>query len=174
MWLWSAWRWPRRGACPFFWCPPARRTTSYDMYGTADCSGSATIRMPVSRQNPVGAYRNIINGSVAACGELNGSLPHSSGLEARYCRTKGRWNHRTASICGGLTQCSDVRARPEYRAFRLRRLTPSVAVMQSTQSRYRQHLRIHTGPWLHGAPVRCVLLQRVVKAIIMVIPYVLA
>ena len=126
------------------------------------------------RQNPVGAYRNVINGSIAACRKVNGSLHIHSDWRLVTCRTKGRRNHRTASICSGLSQCSDVRAWPEYRAFRLRGLTPTVPVMQSTQACHRQHLRIPTGPWLHDAPVRCVLLQRVVKAIIMVIPYVLA
>jgi hypothetical protein len=57
----------------------------------------------VSRQNRIGAYRNVINRSVAACRKSNayrvirtkGPLP----------TTAGRRNHRTASICGGLTQC---------------------------------------------------------------------
>ena len=84
------------------------------------------------RQNPVGAYRNVINGSIAACRKVNGSLHIHSDWRLVTCRTKGRRNHRTASICSGLSQCSDVRARPEYRAFRLRGLTPSVPVMQST------------------------------------------
>ena len=115
----------------------AKPATILAWYRRLDCAEVRRVQAtvvsraaPVSRQNPVGAYRNIINGSVAACRKLNGSLPHSSGLEARYCRTKGRWNRRTASICGGLTQCSDVRARPEYRAFRLCGLT----VADSTKS----------------------------------------
>ena len=35
----------------------------------------------MSRQNPVGSYRNVINGSVAACRKLNGSLrgSHTAG-----------------------------------------------------------------------------------------------